>query len=328
MPGLHALLSDAIDYAGLFPPAALELEPAIRNFARYQAGPESWILGRFVCPAARLPELLAHRSLFAAERPLRLSVLGRGGADPAALLAGIENDLRDVAEFMQALTTAARFEAFEVRVPASADEKAAADALAAIGERLAQARFGQVQLFAEATTGADWRAAVDTLIAGLAEHNRRYVRRLAESLRPMPATPFAGFKLRTGGLEPAAFPDCEQVAHVIHQCAAVHVPLKFTAGLHHPLRHFAPSVRTFMHGFLNVLVAGVLAGRPEFGLADVQGVIEEQDLRDFAFDDGVSWSEALATLDEIAYARQNRVISFGSCSVDEPLDDLRRMNLL
>lgn len=328
MRGLQALLGDAIDYAGLFPPAALELDPAIRNFARYQAGPENWILGRFVCPAARLRDLLAFRALFTAERPLRLSVLGRGGADPATLLSGIEQDFRDVADFMTRLEAAARFEAFEVRVPAYADEKTAADSLGAIGERLAHAGFGPVQLFAEATLGPDWQTPIGTLIGGLAEHNRRYVRRIAESLRPMPATPFAGFKLRTGGLEPASFPGCDQVAHVIHECATVHVPLKFTAGLHHPLRHFAPSVRTFMHGFLNVFVAGVLAGRPGFGPADVQGVIEEQDLRDFAFDDGVSWNEARVTLDDIAYARQNRVISFGSCSVDEPLDDLRRMNLL
>src|SRR5262245_38924762 len=56
-PALRALLGGIIDYAGLFPPAQLPLEEAIRNYARYRTEPESWMLGRFVIPATRLKEL-------------------------------------------------------------------------------------------------------------------------------------------------------------------------------------------------------------------------------------------------------------------------------
>ncbi len=54
---LRILLSDAIDYAGLFPPASLEMPAAAQNFARYLNGEFRWMLGRFVVPAERLLEL-------------------------------------------------------------------------------------------------------------------------------------------------------------------------------------------------------------------------------------------------------------------------------
>ncbi len=51
---LRALLDAAVDYAGLFPPAALPMAVAIRNYERYQESELAWILGRFVVPAAKL----------------------------------------------------------------------------------------------------------------------------------------------------------------------------------------------------------------------------------------------------------------------------------
>ena len=57
MSALQALLRESIDYAGLFPPAALGMREAVENYAAYRAGPDAWALGRFVVPAARLGEL-------------------------------------------------------------------------------------------------------------------------------------------------------------------------------------------------------------------------------------------------------------------------------
>ena len=42
---LRALLAHAIDYAGLFPPANLALEPALKNYAEYIRTPDAWMLG-------------------------------------------------------------------------------------------------------------------------------------------------------------------------------------------------------------------------------------------------------------------------------------------
>ena len=52
----RALLARAIDYAGLFPPAALDLETAVRNYANYRSGHDMWALGRLVLPAGKVAE--------------------------------------------------------------------------------------------------------------------------------------------------------------------------------------------------------------------------------------------------------------------------------
>jgi hypothetical protein len=54
---LRTLLTGLIDYAGLFPPASLEMAEAARNYDAYRAGPHSWALGRFILPSARLNEV-------------------------------------------------------------------------------------------------------------------------------------------------------------------------------------------------------------------------------------------------------------------------------
>jgi hypothetical protein len=54
---LRALLTNLIDYAGLYPPAALELPAALDNYKRYLASPESWLLNRLVLPVSNLGDI-------------------------------------------------------------------------------------------------------------------------------------------------------------------------------------------------------------------------------------------------------------------------------
>src|SRR5262249_2074692 len=65
-----------------------------------------------------------------------------------------------------------------------------------------------------------------------------------------------GFKLRCGGAAPSEYPSPTDVMWVIERCHMTAIPLKFTAGLHHPIRHFNDAAGTYMHGFINVFVAG------------------------------------------------------------------------
>jgi hypothetical protein len=51
-----ALLRDLIDYAGLFPPASLDMAAAVANYDSYSRSEWNWILGRFIVPVARLGE--------------------------------------------------------------------------------------------------------------------------------------------------------------------------------------------------------------------------------------------------------------------------------
>jgi hypothetical protein len=116
-------------------------------------------------------------------------------------------------------------------------------------------------------------------------------------------------KLRTGGLDASAFPTPERLAAWIDAALDRELPFKCTAGLHRALPHTSPEGWE-QHGFVTVLAATRVAfdgGSP----AEVADVLRSTDAAD------------LLALD-LAGARR-WFTSFGSCSVDEPLDDLREM---
>jgi hypothetical protein len=235
---LRALLEHLIDYAGLFPPAALTMQDAVRNYARYREGEWAWALGKFVVPQARVKEVPS-------EFPL--SILG-------------------------------------------VDEVKADDL-----DAVAPGAFVEI---------------TDTSILPELKHR---------GLRA---------KIRTGGITEDAFPAAESVAAFIRACAHEGVAFKATAGLHHPLRCVKPltyepnaAVGT-MHGFVNVFLAAAMVD-------DAEAILLETDPSAFAFDDdGATWRHQRVTTAELARARRDFAISFGSCSFEEPIDDLRALGWL
>src|SRR5213083_517385 len=78
MRSVRTLLAEAIDYAGLFPPAGLPMSEAVLNYATYRNSNYNWMLGRFVVMAARLEEFYDHAVEFIPKDgtdPWRLSVV-------------------------------------------------------------------------------------------------------------------------------------------------------------------------------------------------------------------------------------------------------------
>jgi hypothetical protein len=137
-----------------------------------------------------------------------------------------------------------------------------------------------------------------------------------------------GYKLRTGGVTVDAFPTSAQIARVLVTAATHQLPIKFTAGLHHPIRQFRDEVKTKMHGFLNVLGAAVLAAEHQWEADQAVTMLEDEDPRSFSFtDDFFAWRDWKIDKERLQY-RRKFVRSFGSCSFDEPRDDLRALNLL
>lgn len=134
-------------------------------------------------------------------------------------------------------------------------------------------------------------------------------------------------KIRTGGITNDAFPTPETVATFIRACKSAGVAFKATAGLHHPLRCVRPltyepnaAVGT-MHGFLNVFLAAAMVD-------DAEAILRETDANSFRFeDDGASWRDHRVSIDELRATRQYAT-SFGSCSFEEPIEDLRELGWL
>ena len=141
-------------------------------------------------------------------------------------------------------------------------------------------------------------------------------------------------KIRTGGVTADAFPASSDVVRFLQLCAVYGVPFKATAGLHHPMRgshaltYLEHSPCAVMHGFLNLfLAAGFIRNHMAPQLAGE--LLEEQSGEAFAFSDqGVRWRDQWLTSDEIAATRSQFAVSFGSCSVQEPIDDLKKLGLL
>ena len=135
-------------------------------------------------------------------------------------------------------------------------------------------------------------------------------------------------KIRTGGVTADAFPPIDDVARFLRACKRAGVAFKATAGLHHPLRcvkplTYAPDAPIgTMHGFVNVFLAAAL-------LEQADEILAEEDWRVFAFDeDGASWRGHRVGTDALRTMRREFAISFGSCSFEEPIGDLRALGWL
>ncbi|MHC5108580.1 MAG: hypothetical protein ACYTHJ_01725 [Planctomycetota bacterium] len=319
--GLRALLGDILDYAGLFPPAKLPLNEAITNYARYQREPEAWMLARFICPASRLTELDPFfADHFPEDRPLRLSVLGKPADDAEQFADHLKNSMESISAFHRQWGSRVSIEAFEVAVPAAGlDEAAYAAWLPRLGDAWSGCSVGALPMFLECPAADSWRESWKALLGGIAAWRADHAA----------GTQAMGFKLRCGGLDASAFPSVAQVAFAIHQAARFEVPMKFTAGLHHPIRHHNDGVNTMMHGFLNVFSAGILARACQLGEPAIAAILEAEDAGSFVLTEhDLAYEDHRVSWDDVGRMRREAVTSFGSCSFDEPRDDLRELRLL
>jgi hypothetical protein len=141
-------------------------------------------------------------------------------------------------------------------------------------------------------------------------------------------------KLRTGGVTPDAFPSASAVYRFLRACADRRVSAKATAGLHHALTgryaltYEATSSSAPMHGFLNVCAAAALV-HTGIREEDVLLALGESSHVAFRFDDaGMSWRGHCLSIRDLADTRRTLFRSFGTCSLREPMDDLKRMQAI
>ncbi|MFI7600391.1 hypothetical protein [Actinoplanes sp. NPDC049681] len=192
----------------------------------------------------------------------------------------------------------------------------AADVPSAISQARAEPRVRLVALEvpASAETLADLVKAVDAQVLTYVELPWADV-----TAATVGALADAGLRLkvRTGGLVATAFPDERQLAGVLVEAVRGGVAFKLTAGLHDPIRHRDPATGFEHHGFLNVLLATARA--LEGG--DVVAALADQD--------GARVAAAVAKFDDGLAGRVRRhFVSFGTCSVTEPVDGLLHHGLL
>ena len=338
-------MSGLIDYAGLFPPAALDMKTAVANYTRYLAGPDAWALGRFVLPVARFAEFEAAITDVHPVEPWGISAL---------IGANYDSDLAEVDRFNQRNARKARVDSVEAKA-SSTDE------------------ICQIRAFVRGTITPYFEIPPDKAADLLG--TIRDIRGRAK-IRTGGVTPEA---FPSSDQVANFIAECAERKVGFKATAGLHHPVRCKK----PLTYDPHAPEGVMHGFLNVFLLAVytwaigktfrvnddflVRGRPmvkpfEYRIGESRAVDEaapelggrltrvvahEADssvdstggdkiyrksllnrIRPFIFQDwGLEEPFSMPTT-VITQARRDFAISFGSCSFEEPLADLRELKLL
>ncbi len=292
---VRMLLEHIVDYAGLFPPAGLSMSQAAANYAEYLNSEYSWMLGKFIVPVARLQEfgvsLVKYHPTNAHPGPWQLSVLA--GNDIGA-------DLLRLTQFQNEYQLHIVVDAIELKAASVAEIESA---MSYIPDSL--------ETYIEIPINGDPRDFVDAI-----------------------ARTGARAKVRTGGTTQEMFPTSNDLVRFMKRCVDAKVIFKATAGLHHPLRasyrltYEKDSPTGIMYGFLNVVLS---TGFLMQGMSEIEAVklLEEQDISAIQFQaDTIGWHGNWLMISDIVQTRMKGMVSFGSCSFQEPVSDLKSLNIL
>lgn len=290
MAAKQAFLEGLIDYAGLFPPAALDMKTAVSNYAEYRSGDHASLLGRFIVPMRRLNEFTAAFDEVCCDEkgsPWLLSVLCSTNA---------EEDLNTIKEFNEG---AAFLDAVELK---------AVNIMQA--EELLQFAWPGVAVYLEFAPGQSFQ-----MLSLLKKHDAgAKIRTGGLTAEVIPdSNVLAQFLVA-----------CAKAGVRFKATAGLHHPLRSI----HKLTYEKDSPSAMMHGFVNVFVAAIVAYYGA-SVEDVIGVLDERSPAAFQWDaDALTCRGFHMTAKQIKEVREEFAISFGSCSFLEPVHDLKALGWL
>ncbi|MEL7497307.1 MAG: hypothetical protein AAFN77_06820 [Planctomycetota bacterium] len=299
MSALDSLVNSSVDYAGLFPPAMLPLDQVVKNYADYLNNNRRQMLGRLIIPATRLDEFLmtADRlDVWSTDEPKwRISALVPAIANEDGQLD--DESLRIEMRRLSVINDNPHVVVDAIEVRSESPETT---------RMIANSVPSSIDAFIE----FDWREDPADNIQAIAALERDHL--------------FA--KIRTGGVTADLIPSPAMVARFLLQCAKHNVGVKATAGLHHPLRgnyrltYEADADEATMHGFVNVFVAACLAYSKQItDESTLASVLASEDASDFMLGEQQIGFGNYGVEDEVVgQLRSHKIISFGSCSFEEP----------
>lgn len=286
MNARRTLLTGIVDYAGLFPPAALGMRAAVRNYADYIAEPDRWMLGRFVVPVARLNEFAIERRAVGGEARWRLSAL---------LGANAVDDIERVRAFNAEPGSRATVDTLEGKLSTPTDIA-----------RVANAARPDLDLFVEIPLDGDPSALIGAVRdAGV----KAKVRTGGVTAAQIPAAGAVVGFMRA----------CLGAGVPFKATAGLHHPVR----AEYRLTYDADAPVGTMFGYLNVFVAAAFLSQGATD-DDVIHILEERDASAFELgDDVIRWRARTLDASAARNVRERVATSFGSCSFREPVDELR-----
>lgn len=281
-PVQHFLLERLVDYAGLFPPAALSLSDSLQRYASYQEGPACSVLGRFVCKVSQLQAVRA--------------CLTPGQRLPLSALLDSPQEVDQVEAFHAQVGASVRVELVETRW-VDAEQG---------GLWLQRWKY---PLFFEVRPD-QWESA--------AELARQAGGRF-------------GLKLRTGGLTAEGIPPVDDIVAFLEFLREVQLPYKFTAGLHHacgghyPLTYEPGSATARMYGFAELFGLACLHWWGRLDAARLRDGLLAEAFRLQADESGLHYLGSTCSAPQVQEYRRRAGQSFGSCSFEEPVQELTHL---
>lgn len=288
---LRQLLSETVDYAGLFPPSKVSMETAVRNYADYLKSEHAWMLGRFILPVSDLEKFaVAQKSVESIPEAWRLSVTGAESAE----------DFEEISDFNEKNPARAIIETIETK----------ADSAEQIRET---ARFLPKDLvcYFEIPTSI---VLTDLITAIVLTKSRAKIRTGGITPDAFPPVDNIVKFMRV----------CTAANVPFKATAGLHHPLR----CYKPLTYEENAPKGTMNGFLNLFLTAVFL-RQNLNSNFVHELMKDENASNFEFtDETISWKNHTATLAEIELARRKCIASFGSCSFTEPVEDLQKFKLL
>ena len=279
---LRALLDGIVDYAGLFPPASLDVTTAARNYQSYRTGGDRWMLGRFVVGVAKLPEL---RSAIAKVR---------GKDDDAWPVSVVAPDAAAATSVLRGADDAnARIESVEVKAGTAAD-------VTLISRAAPKTREVYVEVPLNASTPDMLDAIRDAKLRGKIRTGG-----VTRDAFP-PAADIVAF-IRS----------CLDRDLPFKATAGLHHPLRGT----YRLTYDGPAEGT-MYGYLNVFLATAFMqdGLPDREAAEL--LMEADPKAIVVENEAIRWRSHVIKAGDLKTLRARIATSFGSCSFREPVDEL------
>lgn len=279
---LRALLEGVVDYAGLYPPASVDVPLAARNYATYRAGADRWMLGRFVVGVAKLPEL---RSTIGAMK------LG-GEAWPVTVVVPDPPSATSVLRTPDDITT--RIESVEVRVQTPVE-------VALVARAAPKTR----DVYLEIPSDSAMPALLDAIAVGKLRAKLRTGGVAAEAF-PSPGQVVAFIR------------GCIDRSIPFKATAGLHHPLRGQYRLTYAPS--APSAEMF--GYLNVFLATAFMRQGLSDREAAELLLESDPAAITIEEQGIRWRDHVVDVEAIRTSRLRAATSFGSCSFREPVDEL------
>ena len=291
MNSARAFLEGIIDYAGLFPPASLDMQTAVERYAFYLSGENRDLLGRFILPVQRLDEFENAVALLPSDDEWKVSIIAGddvvSASDAAkdfndrhrrgfcATIDTIEGPARSIEGIERASTLADSFKIY-LEVPLSPDPR---QLLEAISRTAASAKM---------RTGGIAESAIPE-----AEDVLRFIETCIDLDVPFKAT---------AGLH-----------HLVRG--------------KYRLTYEPESPYGNMFGYLNIFIASAFALEHKHDAA--LNALGEMNESNFRFTEaGVHWRDHSLTWPTLARVRESVATSFGSCSFDEPVTEAMAASII